>query len=195
MGTYDGARARTKAAIETAFWNAYIEKGLRRVTVQEIAERAGVHRATFYMHYDSIDMVLDSIKARQIEQLNDVLSAPRSPDHDYEVFLCALQRHFEDNRTYLEPLVCDYTDNEFAFRYREILKNELRKDIDLPLYPQGTKEYFAIDTILSAFIETLLQTLRTGILPLREAYRMVSGCVNRGVLDTLREEFAITSPY
>lgn len=146
------------------YWNTQAnEKGLRKVTAQEIAELAGIHCATFYMYYDSINLVLDSIKDRQLALLAEVLCPPRARENDYSEFLGSIQRYFEENRTYLEPLVCAYQDNEFALRYRSILKEELRKDLEFPLFPDGTKDYFVIDTILSAFIETLIQTLRTGL--------------------------------
>lgn len=189
LGTYDGARAKTKLAIEQAFWEVYTEKGLRRVTVQEIADTAGIHRATFYMYFDSIDLVLESIKSRQLILLAEVLRVTRSPENGYEDFLKALEGLFEENRTYLEPLVCTFQDSDFAMEYRNILKEELRKDLGFPKYAAGTREHFMIDTILSAFIETLLQTLRTRLLPLQEAYRLVSGSVHNGVVSTLRDRF------
>lgn len=189
MGTYAGARARTKASIEAAFWKLYTEKGLRKVTVQEIAELVGIHRATVYMYYDSIDLVLDSIKDRQLALLAEVLRPLRARENDYSEFLSSLQRLFEENRTYLEPLVCDYQDSGFAQKYRSILKEELRKGLAFPLFAGGTRDYFIIDTILSAFIETLIQTLRTRLLPLRDSYRLVSGSVEKGVLSTLQGEF------
>lgn len=188
------ARAGTKASIEAAFWKLYTEKGLRKVTVREIAELAGIHRATFYMYYDSIDLVLDSIKDRQLALLAEVLRPPRARENDYFEFLSSLQRYFDENRSYLEPLVCAYQDSGFALRYRSILKEELRKDLEFPLFPDGTKEHFMIDTILSAFIETLIQTLRTGLLPLRDSYRLVSGSVQKGVLSTLQGDFQMDIP-
>lgn len=194
MGTYAGARAKTKASIEAAFWKLYTEKGLRKVTVQEIAELAGIHRATFYMYYDSIDLVLDSIKDRQLALLAEVLRPPRARENDYSEFLSSLQRYFDENRNYLEPLVCTYQDCVFAMTYRGILKEELRKDLAFPLFPEGTREGFMIDTILSAFIETLLQTLRTKALPLRDSYRLVSGSVEKGVLSTLQRDFQMDIP-
>lgn len=189
MGTYDGARAKTKLAIEQAFWKVYTEKGLRRVTVQEIASTAGFHRATFYMYFGSVDLVLESIKSRQLALLAEALRVTRSPANDYADLLKALECLFHENRTYLEPLVCDYQDIDFAMEYRHVLKEELRKDLDFPQYATGTREHFIIDTILSAFIETLLQALRTNQLPLQEAYWLVSGSVHSGVVDTLRNRF------
>lgn len=61
MRTYEKARARTRACIEDTFWKLYIENGLHHVTVQEVARLAGIHRATFYTYFESIDLVLASI--------------------------------------------------------------------------------------------------------------------------------------
>jgi len=43
--------ARTRAAIEDAFVQLVLERGYDRVTVEDIASRADLARATFYAHY------------------------------------------------------------------------------------------------------------------------------------------------
>lgn len=120
-----------------------------------------------------------------------MLREPRSAEHEYAEFLQRLERYFEENRAYLEPLVCEYQDNGFAMQYRGILKEALRQDIGFPRYEPGSREHFVIDTILTAFIETLLQTLRTKQIPLRDSYRLVSGSVQNGVLSTLKDRFSM----
>ena len=42
--------ARTRAAIEDAFVQLVLERGFDRVTVEDIAGRADLARATFYAH-------------------------------------------------------------------------------------------------------------------------------------------------
>lgn len=47
MGTYDVARNKTKTAIIEAFWKLYAEKDISKITVRDITEATGIHRATF----------------------------------------------------------------------------------------------------------------------------------------------------
>ncbi len=42
---------RTRALLEEAFMGLLAEKGFQALTVQDITERAGVNRATFYAHF------------------------------------------------------------------------------------------------------------------------------------------------
>ncbi len=50
---------RTRLVLEQAFMELIEEKGFQAVTVQDIAERAGVNRATFYAHFADKYALLD----------------------------------------------------------------------------------------------------------------------------------------
>src|SRR6516162_4722783 len=61
--------ARTKAAIEGAFVQLVLEQGYEQVSVEDIAERADLARATFYAHYPNKEAVLFSVFNKLIEDL------------------------------------------------------------------------------------------------------------------------------
>src|SRR5512140_3511261 len=50
---------RTRILLEDAFMKLLQEKGFQAVTVQDIAEKAGVNRATFYAHFADKYSLLD----------------------------------------------------------------------------------------------------------------------------------------
>jgi AcrR family transcriptional regulator len=50
---------RTRQLLEQAFMEEIQEKGFQAVSVQDIAERAGVNRATFYAHFEDKYALLD----------------------------------------------------------------------------------------------------------------------------------------
>jgi AcrR family transcriptional regulator len=50
---------RTRQLLEQAFMDTLREKGFQTVTVQDITERAGVNRATFYAHFQDKYALLD----------------------------------------------------------------------------------------------------------------------------------------
>ncbi|HTP02427.1 MAG TPA: TetR/AcrR family transcriptional regulator [Anaerolineales bacterium] len=50
---------RTRSLLEQAFFDLVQEKGFQDVTVQDITERAGVNRATFYAHFPDKYALLD----------------------------------------------------------------------------------------------------------------------------------------
>lgn len=51
---------RTRKLLSQAFLELMQEKGFQAITVQDIADRAGVNRATFYAHYEDKFDLLDS---------------------------------------------------------------------------------------------------------------------------------------
>lgn len=52
---------RTRKAIEEAFEHLIIDNDYDKITVSAIAKEANINRKTFYLHYQSVDDVLDSM--------------------------------------------------------------------------------------------------------------------------------------
>ena len=89
MGTYHAARSKTRSAIIQAFWKLYLQRGISKITVRDITEMTGIHRATFYLYYDSVYAVLDSIKQEQLERLKKVCSTHTSKTKFFWSRCCA----------------------------------------------------------------------------------------------------------
>ncbi|MGN0072305.1 MAG: TetR/AcrR family transcriptional regulator [Coriobacteriales bacterium] len=73
----DRRQRRSRAAIREAFTELLQEKDLSQITVTEIARRADRDRKTFYLHYGSIDDLIDELLQEECEltatQLEEVL--------------------------------------------------------------------------------------------------------------------------
>jgi AcrR family transcriptional regulator len=59
---------RTRQLIERAFEELLVEKGFQPLTVQDIADRATVNRATFYAHFEDKYALLDSYIRERFQQ-------------------------------------------------------------------------------------------------------------------------------
>src|SRR5438067_10824664 len=59
---------RTRELLQRAFLELIAERGFRAITVQDIAERATVNRATFYAHFVDKYALMDSIVREQFRQ-------------------------------------------------------------------------------------------------------------------------------
>lgn len=57
---------RTREQLQTAFLTLMSEQAFQDITVQDIAERAGVNRGTFYAHYTSKFTLMDSILRERV---------------------------------------------------------------------------------------------------------------------------------
>jgi AcrR family transcriptional regulator len=74
----DDARVRrTRMQLGTAFLNLILEKPVREVTVQDVLDRSGVGRSTFYLHYRDIDDLLLSQLEMFCEAMSNALSDQR----------------------------------------------------------------------------------------------------------------------
>lgn len=89
---------RTRSLLEQAFMALIQEKGFQAVSVQDIAERAGVNRATFYAHFtDKYDLLDQSIRKGFMQEIDKrMLNA------------CHLTK---DNLRNLIVAVCEFTRN------------------------------------------------------------------------------------
>ena len=64
---------RTRASIEQALFASIEEKPIRKVTVQELVDRANICRTTFYAHYQDIPDLVDSIEQALLEKVRSAL--------------------------------------------------------------------------------------------------------------------------
>lgn len=64
---------KTKRKITQSLLDLLDEKPLDQVTIQEICDRAGVHRTTFYKHFGSIFDVIHFLTEEMTAHLSDVL--------------------------------------------------------------------------------------------------------------------------
>lgn len=192
MGTYDIARTKTKRAIIDSFWKIYLKKDISKITVKDITEATGIHRATFYLYYDNVYAVLEAIKEEQLEKLNYVCATYTSSEDNYAEFLSAMRNLYDENEVFLEPLLCQYRGNEFAAQYRQILKSKLRNDIGWRQYPEGSTAFQIVDSVLSGLIETFISFLQTRIYSLERAYKFASYSVDHGLAPAMEHEFGIS---
>ena len=65
----------TKTAIMDAFLQLLDEMPMERITVQDIVQRCGVSRNTFYYHYGDIYALLEAVFRRDIQRLKDARPA------------------------------------------------------------------------------------------------------------------------
>src|SRR5690242_3433607 len=70
MRKADARIRRTRSQLGTALLNLIVKKPIKDVTVQDILDRSGVARSTFYLHYRDIDDLLVS----QLEMFLEMMS-------------------------------------------------------------------------------------------------------------------------
>jgi AcrR family transcriptional regulator len=113
---------RTRQMIEQAFMALVVEKGFQSLSVQDITDRAGINRATFYAHFPDKYSLLDhSIQqAFRLEIEKRMLNA------------CQFS---SDNLKYLVITVCEFVDRAHDYcpkteqQFRSLVEAQVRMQI------------------------------------------------------------------
>lgn len=69
---------RTKKLLKEQFKEMFLEMDYEKITIKELCERAMINRRTFYLHYNSIDDVLNEVLD---EMAHDFLEYTKDYDH------------------------------------------------------------------------------------------------------------------
>lgn len=112
---------QTRAHLMQAFWELYLEKPIDKITIREIADRAGYNRATFYLHYRDVYDLFEQFEEGilgQIRQLvNDRLLSQETLDFSNHMgFIVQLAERFND---FMPRLLNN--DPSFATRLKSII--------------------------------------------------------------------------
>ena len=67
---------KTRRALREALLDLIEEKGLDRVTVKELCERANLNRGTFYLHYRDVYDLLEQYTDDVLAGFQDIVSRP-----------------------------------------------------------------------------------------------------------------------
>lgn len=130
---------RTHKMLQEALIELVIEEGFDAVTVQKLAERAMINRATFYRHFqDKYDLV-ERVYAGQAEEYSRSLQAAKA-DSPYDLFLLLFE-HIGRYRDFFRAML--RTMPQFQSWVRRNIEEEIRliflqlggdeKELDLPL--------------------------------------------------------------
>jgi AcrR family transcriptional regulator len=81
MQKADARVRRTRSQLGTALLNLIVQKPFNDVTVQDILDRSGVGRSTFYLHYRDKDDLLVSQLEMFLESISESLSDRKDKSH------------------------------------------------------------------------------------------------------------------
>lgn len=108
----------TRAALVEAFCSFYLARPVERITVKEVAAKAGYSRATYYKYfpdnYALLEHVEDALADEVLKQAGKIVSAGAGSS----AFINAFVRVVESNRVFLAVLVGPAGAPHFAARLK-----------------------------------------------------------------------------
>lgn len=129
--TIEAHRRSVQAATLETTAHLVAERGLRGVTMSEIAERTGIGRATLYKYFPDVETILAAWHQRQIRQhlthLGEVRDRSDGPEERLEAVLTAFAhiqlertRHGDGQPHASELAVLLHTDDQLAQAQHEV---------------------------------------------------------------------------
>lgn len=118
---------RTRRNIRQAFTSLIMEKEYSKITVSDIAARAGINRRTFYLHYSSVDEVLQEVerdlvdRVRTFQDYVDLLD----PTCDCSMMFYRLTAVMNENFAFLERILQTEAYHIFFNRLKSIWRDSL----------------------------------------------------------------------
>lgn len=115
----------TKKMIRDAFLKLLAAKPVRRITVRELCESAGINRGTFYAHYLDVYDLLEQIENELLEEFETSFSAQLGgdPERLTGADVCrAVFTLFQDNSELCAILLGDDSNKGIVEKFAEVAK-------------------------------------------------------------------------
>lgn len=141
---------KTRQRFIEVFCELYSQKPIEKISVQEIANKSGYNRSTFYQYFADIYELLDSVENDLLSYMKEELTNKKASTDPIQNALHCLEK--SEHISILKALLGDYG----SVRFLERLKREIsfeRLDLNFPKNNSLTPYFieFYISTSLSLF--------------------------------------------
>jgi AcrR family transcriptional regulator len=178
--------AQTRANLMEAFWQLYCEKRLEKITVKEIAAKAGYNRSTFYQYFNDASGVLEQIENSLLptpETLPPInLGGESTTPLPMDMFI----QMYEKNRKYYVILFGDKGDPSFQSKIKNSMKEMIKNMLSKNVVADSFELDYALEYMLSAMIGVLSYWSRTETAyPSDRLLKLMYDMIQKGVANKL----------
>lgn len=136
MGEVNPSRKtpKSKIAIRDALISTLAVKPIEKISISEIAEKAGVNRKTFYSYYDRIEDVCAEIEDELISDMEALLQSLLIDEYGLgpQYFLQFINLLYSSSPEFFENLVSIQNYHFLASRIKQSLKKQIILSMDVP---------------------------------------------------------------
>lgn len=126
MNKDDRRVRKTKKALREGLAELMLVKELRNITVRELADKADVHRATFYMHYKDIYDLYEQLENAVVDEVGEIIMANQF--NTYEVLFNAIVEYVDENSQTCQMLMNKNSNRNFHNRLSAFLEEKYIED-------------------------------------------------------------------
>lgn len=152
---YDSGAMGTEEAFEEAFLQLYAKAPLRRISVAQVAERAGYTRGTFYLHYESLEDLLRRVEDGLLAELHAVVDdsmARLEAGGDPEDIMRDVLAFYERRSDRLAVLMGPKADGHFTDEVKRVLKPVWAKYVLKRDVAEGSTDFMLEFTLSGALM-------------------------------------------
>lgn len=167
---------KTRRAFMEAFCLIYIKKPIDKISVQEVARKAGYNRSTFYQYFFDLNDLLEYVERDLVEYIQSTRGRQNAGKGDV---LCSLVDVYKEKSVYVDALFGEFGSNRFMAQVKEALSQDkswmegMTDDVRAPYLME-----YRVSVALSLFG---LWLRRGKDLPLPEFFEMVDELYRLGV--------------
>lgn len=185
MGKNSQITTQTKQNLMDAFWSLYCEQRIEKITVKDIASKAGYNRGTFYEYFSDVYAVLEEIENQLIPKL-DELPPVSFQSQTFGMPLDAFLELYKKNNQYYSVLLGDNGDPAFASKLKNAIKpNLINMFADVPEVDLVELDYI-IEYTLSSMIGIMSYWFKhPNPLPSLQLFELINRLMDQGVMKQL----------
>jgi AcrR family transcriptional regulator len=129
MSKVDRRILKSQEAIKKSVIELMSEKNFDDITIQNISDRANVHRATIYLHYaDKFDL-LDKLIEEHINEMREI--SEWACEMDWKDATLVFFEYFERNYLFFSTMLASKGAPSFRSRLLELLIEEFKDEVDI----------------------------------------------------------------
>ena len=121
---------KTRRAIVEAYLKLLLEKDAKKITVSEIARCADVDRKTFYLHFESVEGLIDYAYEEKYENLRKKLEEALKIEHSLsgELVLKCFDEELEEEENLYRCITASDNADYFWSKIQRLLIDSVRKE-------------------------------------------------------------------
>ncbi len=147
---------QTRQDLIDAFWSLYCRKSIEKISVKEVAAKAGYNRGTFYEYFTDVYGLLEQLELSLLPSSPEELP-PRSvagakgTEQPLELFI----KMYERNQKYFVVLLGEHGDPAFQGR----IKRHMRPLLQSVLAAERSADKFEIEIIIEFVLSAMIGVL------------------------------------
>ena len=192
---------RSRKAIVEAFDRLLETQDLNQITVSAIAREANIDRKTFYVHFGTIDGLLDALAEERVDEILDAMEEAIGDASPYDGLELAVGRFFEIANIVVRTKLVDNCIRKKSFPVDELIarvikpfgRKLLERGVRVVNLPKPLMEYY-LSFIFGGIISSYRTWLRSDrSVPIEEVSRVSNDLILRG-LESLEVPTAREAP-